>query len=201
MGHETELEKQKLSELEKKLDLELNPITNLLEISKLYIEPFHQENKALNILSKVLIREPNNDLAKLLISFCYLHYLMEDKYLKLAVDLLQEIIDKNIELQGAAYLLLEETLDDLNKITDIESIKLLEFSIHFEENWVFNHQRIAWVFNRSGDKHNALLHIQKAIKNTSEMVQKPLSFIDEYIGGISYPKKYLEDDLMKIQNP
>jgi tetratricopeptide (TPR) repeat protein len=166
MGHETKQDIEKLNRLENDLKNEYTNPIKMFEVAILYIEPFHKEDKAIILLKNILDLEPQNELAKIWLSFCYLHYLMDKDSLFQAEELLKSIISNQNSLQmGAAKMLLAETLDDLNKVTWSQKAKLLEQSVSLEPTWVKNRYNLAFTYKQLGKLSEAIAQIDLAIKN------------------------------------
>jgi hypothetical protein len=91
-GHATLEEKRVIKELEEKIDVNKSPIGKLIELSLLYIEPCHNYEKAIELTKLILIRETENEMAKILMAFCCIHYLMSKDDLEYAEKILNEVI-------------------------------------------------------------------------------------------------------------
>ena len=163
MGHETEKDIIKVNRLEENLDLEKTEIKKIIEVASFYIEPFHQEDKAMEMLKTIMKREPDNEIAKLWLSYCYIHYSMDEVSLIQAKELLESIIVNSFTVQkGAAKMMLAETLDDLEAVTLHEQTKLLEESVLLEKNWVKNRYILGGLYKRLGKLSEAMEQLEKA---------------------------------------
>lgn len=201
-GHETPDEKKYIEELEGKVNLKRSPIKELLELSILYIEPSHREDEAISLLKAVLKRDPTNEMAKVLLSYCYIHYLMDKDSLIYAEMLLKEVIESKINNIGDAYNLLPCVLDELGKISLNEKIDYFELSVKFNPNWVNNHYNLAFTYRQAGRLVEAIKELQIAIKNLVSP-EPSWSLADEYyesfITGRNGGDSLLKSDLEKIK--
>lgn len=142
-GHANSYQKEQLKELEKRLDPINSPIDELLYLGWLYLEPFHQEDKAISIFEKILNRDPLNIWASYWLAYCYEYYLMDKTSLLKAMNLLQSSIKLNPRQAGPLYILLQSVLSHLNMGSSEDRIYLLIQSIKLEPTWVVNRWLLA----------------------------------------------------------
>jgi thioredoxin-like negative regulator of GroEL len=154
-----------VADLESRVDARHGPIDDILELAQLYIEPCHREGDAIALFEAVLERDPQNSVARLWISHCCLHYLMESKALRRAAALLASIISTDSDSAGAAYWLLAQVLDDLGELSVERRIELLEASVACEPAWVLNRQSLASAYEEAGDLPAAIAQIRQALAN------------------------------------
>jgi len=200
-GHATIEEKKIIQELEKKIDFTGSPIESLIELSILYIEPCHNYEKAIELIKSILVRDPENEMAKILMAFCCIHFLMLDADLEYGEKLLNEVISNGNENKGAAYKLLAEVLKDLDKVTFEEEINYLELSVKYEPNWSSNHEVLSTIYEKVGNFQKALEHMRIAISNISgENNDWSLAqyYYESIMTGRVSVRKYLEIDLKKM---
>ncbi len=168
MGHETKEDIEKLVALERKTSTDKGDVSNMLELSSFYIEPFHKEDKAIALLNRILALNPEYEIAKLWLCFCHIHYSMDKSSLLQAEKLLRSMISNNVSKQkGAVFMLLAETLDDLEKINLMEQIDLLEQSVFSSPDWVLNRYVLAGAYKKFGSLSKAIEQMDCAINNIS----------------------------------
>lgn len=167
-NHANKDEMETIMRLEAKTDLSTGPIGDMLELAQLYIEPSHREADAINILETALKREPGNTVAKFWLAYTCLHYLMSPSALERAAQLLQSVIEEDPRLEGAAYLLKAEVLEELGSLSLSQKIKLLEASVKSRPNWVYNRQSLAWAYAEAGRFPEAIDQINEALENIQQ---------------------------------
>jgi tetratricopeptide (TPR) repeat protein len=165
MGHETEIDAERLKLLEERMDPFKSPVAELLGVVSLYLEPFHRYDSAAALLEKILAREPRNGFAEVLLAYCCINGFMDRASLNRAVGLTQSVIEHNDKYSGAALILLAEALDDLKEITLVGYANLLLDSIKLEPSWVFNHFDLAGCYRRQGQNAQALTELNLARNN------------------------------------
>ncbi len=171
-GHATPEEIREVEELERVIDFESSSIEDLLKLGQLYIEPCHEEEKAIEVFEAILKRDPGNVWAKYWIAYCCVNYLMDEDSLKRAKDLLDSCLSDVFGKGNAAvYLLLVRVIDELHyidkkyRISEKEKLNLLEESVRLEPNWVSNRMNLAWLYKKLGRIDDAIYQIEKALEN------------------------------------
>jgi tetratricopeptide (TPR) repeat protein len=205
-GHETPEEKKYIKELERRINPENSSLEELLELSILYIEPSHREDEAITLLKTVLKRDPENEKAKILYSYCCLHYLMDKDSLIYAEKLLNEVIDGNGNNKGAAYNLLPGVLLDIGRVSKKEKINYFALSVKCEPKWVNNHFSLAFTYRQAGRLEEAIEELKIALENLVSP-DPSWSLADEYYesfitgrnGGDSLIKSYLEKSKSELE--
>jgi tetratricopeptide (TPR) repeat protein len=170
-GHPNSCELKFVNRLEASINVESSPIQKLLELGQLYIEPCHRETDAISIFEVILRRDPNNSSAKFWLAYCCIHYLMDNKSLQRAVSLLNSVITYDHGFVGAAFMLLAEALNDVGNFPLNDKIRLLESSVSYEPNWVYNRYYLALAYKQNGYIYDAMSQLQRALQNV--MVDKP----------------------------
>jgi tetratricopeptide (TPR) repeat protein len=165
-GHASAEELELIKRLEAGIDLKESSTKDLLELGQLYIEPSHREAEAIQLFETVLQRDPYNASAKFWLAYCCVHYLMDEDALQRATDLLESVIERGDgeEYTSAAYMLLAEVLEEGDLSTE-RKIQLLEASVGYEPDWVYNHQSLAWAYMEAGKPSDALEQINQALSN------------------------------------
>lgn len=195
-GHESPQERDLINELEKKcLDKKKASIEDLMKLGQLYIEPAHEEDKAIEIFKEVLYRDPNNAWAKYWLSYCYVHYSMEKKDLMEAKKLLESELEKESEALGAIYALYAEVLQDLEEIALPELIPFLEKSVELEPDWVQNRLYLAFAYEAAGKTREAITEIEQALKNILTRTEKWT--IQQYYFEIMVTGRIISDSAIK----
>jgi tetratricopeptide (TPR) repeat protein len=174
-GHASAKDIEEMAYLEAALDWDIGPIDQLVKLGVLYIEPFHQEDRAIKLFKTILRRDLENANAAYWLSYCYLHYVMDDAALLDAKELLYRHIRGKNRSNGALYALLAEIIDDLNGIwrqpatgaSDsmdwlAEVTYLLEQSVQLEPNWVYNRFSLSWAYERRGKIKEAIEQLRQA---------------------------------------
>ncbi len=171
-GHATPEEIKEVEELERGIDLERSSIEDLLKLGQLYIEPCHEEDRAIEVFEAILRRDPTNIWAKYWLAYCCVTYLMDEDSLKRAKDLLESCLsDPSGKNNAAVYLLLVRVFDELHyidkkyKVSDEEKLNLLEESVRLEPTWVSNRMNLAWLYKKLGRIDDAIHQIEKALEN------------------------------------
>lgn len=168
-GHATSKEIQELNKLKDNLDVEKSPIEDLLKVGQIYIEPFHEEEKAIELFEIILKRDPANFWAKYWLADCCIRYLMEKPNLQRAVDLLESCLSDSTARKGAAYQLLAEARSDLGNISKQEEIQLLEGSVKLESAWTSNRMYLASLYESVGRIEDAIEQVEQALNNTIDV--------------------------------
>lgn len=166
MGHASKQEKQYILKLEQEIDWVQSPLEKLIELGSLYIEPSHDEKKAIEVFKRVLLRDPDQVVAKIWIAYCHIHYTMDSASLNEAKNILESItLNEDIHSKAAAYMLQSEVLSDLGESSAYKEKELLEYSVALEPNWVNNRYILAWTYKELGQGAEAVRQMREAIQN------------------------------------
>jgi tetratricopeptide (TPR) repeat protein len=191
--------------IEAVVDLEESPIEDLLELGQLYIEPCHREAEAISLFEAVLRRDHNNACAKFWLAYCCLHYLMDQDALRRAITLLESVTEGgDTQYTGAAYMLLAEVREEEGSLSTDKKIQLLEASVSYEPNWVYNRQSLAWAYMEAGRHSDAIEQINHALANVRtpepEWSVTKRNFEESITGRIGHRvTERLASDLEKVQ--
>jgi tetratricopeptide (TPR) repeat protein len=198
-GHASARQREQIAYLEASIDLDKGPVDQLVKLAILYIEPMHQEDKAIELFKAILARYPEHGEAVYWLSYCYLHYLMDDAALREAKRLLYDHIHSHKASSGAHYALLAEVINELNgawRQPDTgtgdpadwlaEVTFLLEESVRLEPNWVSNRVSLSWAYERLDRINEAIEQLGLAKQNivaVDESWDSNTYFIEESVSG------------------
>jgi tetratricopeptide (TPR) repeat protein len=160
-GHATWQQIRDIEAREAAVVPESSPVDAVLELALLLLEPAHRDDEAIELLEKVLARDPTYSPARLWLAYALLHTRMDTVALERAREVLTPLIDTP-ETAGAARLLLAEVGEEQGMTVD-ERISLLEASVAAEPEWISNRQDLAWAYSEAGRHQEAATQLEAAL--------------------------------------
>ena len=157
-------------EIERRVSLESSPVSEVIELGRLYSRSPGEGEKALRVFEAAVRREPTNEAAAFCVANeCYLALLMNDVVARDEWDrverILRHVVAKDGEYAGAALTLLSRLMEDESRFPVEERIAVLSASIEKEPNWVHNRDSLASLLEAAGRIPEAIKHRERAIAN------------------------------------
>ncbi len=167
---------QALLDLEKRLDPATSPLSDLIDLAVLYIYPFHKEDRAIEILERVLARDPGNPWGTYWLAYCHFRQYGDLESERKAKQIVESWISshpcdaENAAECAAMYQLLMEIRDDLipQELSDTERIALLEKSVRYAPKWSRNRLMLARAYMEVGRLAEAVRQVEAAKENMIE---------------------------------
>lgn len=157
-------------------------LQELVLLGQLYVEPCHEEDKAVAIFEKVLEGQPDHELAGIWLAYCALHHLMDEESLRRAELLILAISSSSSSTarsRAAAYQLLASLRGELEELSLPQEIALYEESIALEQSWVYNRYFLAEAFDKAERKEDARSMMSSAIANARKAEARDFGVFDE----------------------
>lgn len=166
-------EERMVRRLEATLDPDQSPTSDLLRLARLYIYPMYEEDRAIAVLDKVLDRQPDDPWARYWLAYCLKRFKMDRDSLLRAKELLGSWLDLHAhdpargDAAGAMYQLLAEVRDEpeLQDLSDVERIALLERSVHLAPGWTENRWFLGEAYLKVGRTDDAIGQLEAAEQN------------------------------------
>jgi len=166
-GHESASERQKLSRLESLAAKGTAGSDDLLELALFYMEPFHQEEKAIETLELCLGKDPDGWTARVWLAYLYLHYGLDETSLKAAQMTLTPLTDMPGAPGAAAGMLLSQIGRELGELDPAGEAELLERSVALEPSWANNRYLLAHCYGLLGRVGAALAQLDAAASSVT----------------------------------
>lgn len=175
MCKEKALEDQLFEQLAMDMNPESSPIANLVKLAQLHIFWTHDNEAAVQLLEKVVEREPSNAWATFWLAFiCYRHHVEFVEARGIIEDWLSRNTGSNgdKEARAAIFDLLYDVRNDpdVKDMSDLEGMALLEESVRLAPNWSFNRVNLAELYSRVGRKGDAITQLEAAEANQNAAV-------------------------------
>ncbi len=133
-----------------------------LETALILVEPFHQEDRALQILQELIDRNPEATQARLWCAYLLAHHCMDPDSLELAKSHLERLLDTTEQMRAAALQLLAYVEHELG---DAYPVHYLEKSVELRPSWVINRWLWAAALLKRGSLLEASEQLLQALKN------------------------------------
>lgn len=164
-GHASKKDLQKVRDLERAVARGPRHHDQLIELALYYMEPLHEEDKALQLMEEVVTRVPDCWLARVWAAYLYLHHRMDRISLLRAQDLLRPLTDQKGNASAAAWLLLAQIGRELEQLDPAGVAENLERSVEEAPSWVLNHYLLASCYRILGRTSDALRELDLAEDN------------------------------------
>lgn len=169
-GHATPDEMVIIRALEAQIDPQQSPIADIVRLGQFYLCPVHDEERAMTLFKQALEREPQHPWATYWLAYLYYWDFFD---MLSAKALLESWLASNEsscwEPQAKAAILqrLAEVRDseDIDDLSDLERIALLEQSVQLASDWVRNRWYLARAYVAVGRFREAKEQLETAQAN------------------------------------
>lgn len=149
-----------------------------LELALLYVEPLHEEDKAIARLEDLVSKGASGWQARIWLAYLYLHHRMDRSSLLAGREILSPLVTVPGEPAAAALLLLSSISRDLGELDTPGEAALLERSVQQAPTWALNRFLLAGCYRQLGQKEDALRELQQAEANL-RTVEPPHTKLEE----------------------
>jgi tetratricopeptide (TPR) repeat protein len=153
------------------IDMENSPVTDLLDVARLLIDPMYDYERGIEILLRIRDRDQSDPWVIYWYSYCVLHYLIDSQSVLRAIEMIQSWLDSEFRETdaeaGAALLqMLIELCAELGpQKCPSQTVELLTESVRLSPGWTYNRWLLAAEYCACGRYDDASQQLDSALAN------------------------------------